>query len=164
MGLISPDYGTIFWMVLSFGVVFFILAKFAWKPIMKGLKDREQSIAGALNAAEEARREMASLKADHEKIMQEARAERDALIGEARKMRDDLISAAREDAAREGANMLQNARKQIENEKLSAIDQIKEQITHLSVEVAERILRHEMKDAQANQQMIHDMLKEMKLN
>lgn len=164
MGLISPAYGTIFWMVLAFSLVFFILAKFAWGPILKGLKDREKSIEDALQSAEAARKEMAALQADHEKIMKEARAERDLLIAEARKMRDEMIESARAEAVKEGEKLLESARKSIESEKLSAIGEIKEQITVLSVQVAEKILRQELKDTGRNEALISDMLKDMKLN
>jgi len=164
MGLISPAYGTIFWMVLSFSLVFFILAKFAWGPILKGLKDREESIEEALQAAEAARKEMAALKADHEKIMMEARAERDILMREARKMRDDLLEAARSEAVKEGEKLLEAARKLIESEKISAIGEIKEQISVLSVQVAEKILRNELSDVTKSDVLINDMLKDMKLN
>ncbi len=164
MGLISPAYGTIFWMVLAFGLVFFILAKFAWGPILKGLKDREQSIEDALQAADAARNEMAALQADHEKIMKEARAERDLLIAEARKMRDEMIETARAEAVKEGEKLIANARTQINNEKVSAIGEIKEQISFLSVQIAEKILRNELEDAQKSEGLIKDMLKDMKLN
>ncbi len=164
MGLISPAYGTIFWMVLSFGLVFLILAKFAWTPIMKGLKDREDSIEDALQAADAARNEMAELKADHEKIMKEARVERDVLLIEARKMRDEMIDLARQEAAKEGEKLMENARKLIESEKISAIGEIKDQISFLSVEVAEKILRNELTDVSKSQTLINDMLKDMKLN
>ncbi|MCK5820893.1 MAG: F0F1 ATP synthase subunit B [Bacteroidales bacterium] len=164
MGLISPAYGTIFWMVLSFGLVFFILAKFAWGPILKGLKGREESIEEALQAAENARKEMAALKADHEKIMTEARAERDVLMVEARKMRDEMLEAARSEAVKEGEKMLENARKLIESEKVSAIGEIKEQISVLSVQVAEKILRKELSDNTKRDALMNDMLKDLKLN
>lgn len=164
MGLISPAYGTIFWMVLAFGLVFFILAKFAWGPILKGLKDREESINEALQAADAARKEMAALQADHEKIMKEARAERDVLMVEARKMRDEMLEAARSEAVKEGEKLLENARKLIESEKVSAIGEIKEQISALSVQVAEKILRKELSDITKSNALISDMLKDMKLN
>ncbi|MEA1877766.1 MAG: F0F1 ATP synthase subunit B [Bacteroidota bacterium] len=164
MGLISPAYGTIFWMVLAFGLVFFILAKFAWGPILKGLKDREESIDEALRAADAARKEMAALRADHEKIMMEARAERDVLMGEARKMRDEMLEVARSEAVKEGEKLLENARKLIESEKVSAIGEIKKQISVLSVQVAEKILRTELSDVTKSEALINDMLKDMKLN
>lgn len=164
MGLISPDYGTIFWMVLSFSLVFYLLAKFAWKPIMKGLKERESSIEEALLSAEAARKEMSELRADHEKVMQEARVERDALLGDARKMREEMLEEAKAESAKEGAKLVESARKQIENEKLSAIEDIRTLISKLSVEVAEKILRKEMADAKKSEALIDDMLKDMKLN
>ena len=164
MGLISPAYGTIFWMVLAFGLVFFILAKFAWGPILKGLKDREESIEDALQAADDARKEMTALQADHEKIMKEARAERDILMIEARKMRDEIIEVARLEAEKEGEKLMDSARKLIESEKVSAIGEIREQISVLSVQVAEKILRNELSDVTTSETLIKDMLKDMKLN
>ena len=164
MGLISPAYGTIFWMVLAFSLVFFILAKFAWRPILNGLKNREKSIEDALQAAEAARKEMAVLQAGHDRIMKEARAERDVLMGEARKMREEMIEAARSEAVKEGEKLLESARRQIDNEKVSAIGEIKEQISILSIQVAEKILREELSDAPRNESLISDMLKDLKLN
>jgi len=164
MGLVSPDYGTIFWMVLAFSVVFFILSKFAWKPIMKGLKMREESIGEALRSAELARQEMSKLQADNEAILQEARVERDALLGEARKIREELIARAREDASLESARVLEKARQQLENEKIAAVADVRRQISDLSVEIAAKILRKELKDAPRHEEMIQEMLKDLKLN
>jgi F-type H+-transporting ATPase subunit b len=164
MGLISPDYGTIFWMVLAFGIVFFILKKFGWGPIMNGIKTREKSIEAALESAELARQEMAGLKADHENIMMEARAERDNLISEARKIKEEMIATAREEAEKEGEKLIIKAKKQIESEKSSAIGEIKEQVAALSVQIAEKILRTELTDTTKNQSLIDDMLKDLKLN
>jgi len=164
MGLVSPDYGTIFWMVLAFGIVFFILAKFAWKPILKGLKDREESIDEALRSAELARAEMARLEASNEAILLEARAERDALLGEARKIREELIGKARDEAAREAEKVVEKAHQQIENEKQAAIADIRRQISDLSVLIAEKIIRQKLKEDTGQEKLIADMLKDLKLN
>ncbi len=164
MGLISPDIGTIFWMVLSFGIVFFILRKFAWGPIMNGIHAREKSIEEALQSAELARQEMAELKADHDKIMIEARAERDTLINEARKIKEEMIEAAKSEAEKEGDKLVEKARKQIESEKASAIGEIRTQISTLSIDIAEKILRVELADQGKEQAMIDEMLKDLKLN
>jgi F-type H+-transporting ATPase subunit b len=164
MGIISPDIGTIFWMVLGFSIVFFILRKFAWKVILQSLKEREQSIEEALSLADKAREEMAVLKADHDSLLKEARAEREAMIGEARKIRADLIEKAKEDASQEADKVLENARKEIENEKRSALNDIKAQVADLSVEIAEKILRKELSIENKQQDYIQSMLDELKLN
>jgi len=164
MGIISPEIGTIFWMVLGFTIVFFILRKFGWKVILQSLKEREQSIEEALLSADKAREEMAVLRADHEALLKEARAEREAMIGEARKIRSELIDKAKSDASLEADKVLENARKEIENEKRSALNEIKAQVADLSVEIAEKILRKELSQDNKQQALIQDMLDEMKLN
>lgn len=164
MGLVSPDYGTIFWMVLGFTLVFIILKKFAWGPITKMLKEREQSINESLNAAVQAREEMTRLKADHDAMMTEARTERDKMMGEARQIREQMIDKAREDAQAESAKLLEQARKQIEGEKVAAVNEIRQQVAVLSVEIAEKILRKELKDRNAQEKLIQDQLSDMKLN
>jgi len=164
MGLISPDIGTIFWMVLAFGIVFLILKRFAWGPILSMLKTRETNIQEALSAADKAREEMALLQADHEKIMQQARAEREEMISEARKMREEMIEVAKTDAEKEADKLIEKAKKQIENEKLSAIVEIKQKVSELSVEIAEKILRTELQDVGRDQKLINNMLDDLKMN
>ena len=164
MGLISPDIGTIFWMVLGFSIVFFILRKFGWGVILKSLKDREQSIDNALKSAEKAREEMSALKADHDILMKEAREERETIISEAKTIRIELIEKAKGDASAEAEKLLEKARKEIENEKRAALSEIKEQVVGLSVDIAEKILRRELSEDTKQQQLINDLLDEMKLN
>ncbi len=164
MGIISPDIGTIFWMVLGFSIVFFILKKFGWAVILKTLKEREESIDEALKSADKAREEMAILRADHESLLKEARAERDTIISEARQIRADLIEKAKGDATLEADNVLESARKEIENEKRSALSEIKAQVADLSIDIAEKILRKELSEDEKHQALIKEMLDEMKLN
>ncbi|MCD6333587.1 MAG: F0F1 ATP synthase subunit B [Bacteroidales bacterium] len=164
MGLVTPDYGTIFWMVLAFGLVFMLLKKFAWKPILNSLKNREQSIREALEAADVARGEMAKLQADNELVLQQARKERDALLDEAREMRESMIEEARDKAALEAEKVVLKARKQIENEKLSALSDIRKQISELSIQIAEKVLRKELSNAADHESLIQEMLKDIKLN
>ncbi len=164
MGIISPDIGTIFWMVFGFSIVFFILKKFGWSIILKTLKEREQSIDEALKSADKAREEMAILRADHEALLKEARAERDSLIAEARQIRADLIEKAKDDAVIEADKVLESARKEIENEKRSALSDIKAQVADLSIDIAEKILRKELSEDAKHQALIKEMLDEMKLN
>lgn len=164
MGLVSPDYGTIFWMVLAFSVVFFILRKFAWGPVLKMLKERDQSIEKALLSANEAREGLSRLKADHQKMLQEAHVQRDLLIAEARQIREQLISKAHEDAVLETSKVLENARHQIENEKLAAITEIRQQVASLSVDIAEKILKRELSDRLKQEILIKEQLSDLKLN
>ena len=164
MGIITPDIGTIFWMVLGFSIVFFILKKFGWKVILQSLKEREQSIEEALLSAEKARVEMAALSADHDARLKEARAEREAMIAEARKIRAELIDKAKSDASLEADKVMESARKEMENEKRSAMNDIKAQVAELSIEIAEKILRQELSKDEKRQALIRDMLDELKLN
>ncbi len=164
MGIISPEIGTIFWMVLGFSIVFFILKKFGWALILKTLKEREESIDEALKSADKAREEMAVLRGDHDLLLKEARSEREKIITEARQIREDLIGKAKEDATVEADKVLESARKEIENEKRSALSDIKAQVADLSVEIAEKILRKELSAEDKQQAFIKDMLDEMKLN
>jgi len=164
MGLISPDIGTIFWMVLGFSIVFFILRKFGWVVILASLKEREDSIDEALQSAEKAREEMTALKADHDSLMKEARSEREKIITEAKAIRAELIEKAKGDAASEADKVLDKARKEIENEKRAALGEIRAQVAGLSVDIAEKILRRELGNDDSQQDLINELLDEMKLN
>ncbi len=151
-------------MVLAFSVVFFILRKFAWGPVLNMLKEREQSIEKALQSANDAREGLTRLKSDHEKMMQEAHVERDLLIAEARQIREQLIATARDEAAKENARLLELAQRQIESEKLAAINEIRQQVASLSVDIAEKILKRELTDRTRQESLIKDQLTDMKLN
>lgn len=164
MGLVTPDYGLLFWMVLSFGVVLFVLAKYAWKPILKSLKDREESIEGALKSAEQAKVEMKQLQANNEKIIIEAKVERDKLIKEARDVKENIIKEAKVQATVEAKKLVETARESIENEKATAITEIKNQVSLLSVQIAEKILKRELTDNADQQKYIDEMLKEINMN
>ena len=133
MGLVTPNPGTIFWMLIIFGIVLFILRKFAWKPILNALKDREESISQALNSAEEAKKEVAGLKADNEKIIAEARQEKNVILREAKEIKEKIISEAKEKAAEETNKSIVLAKQQIEAEKTAAINEMKRQVAELSV-------------------------------
>lgn len=164
MQLVNPDFATVFWMLLSFGAVLFILKKFAWKPILKALKDREESIGGALEAADRAKLEMEQLKADNQAIIQEAKREREIMIREAREVKDNIIKEAKDEASKEADKMVQIARLNIENEKTAALHEIKEQVAVLSVEIAEKIIRQKLKSDKDQRDLINSMLKDTKLN
>lgn len=164
MGLVTPEFGLLFWMMLSFLTVMFILAKYAWKPILKMIKDREKSIEDALQSAENAKAEMNNLKAENEKILQAARNERDTMIKEAREIREQMIAEAKGKAKAEGEKMLTSAREAIQNEKMAAITDLKNQVAQLSIDIAEKIIARELSSENKQKELIGDMLKSVKLN
>jgi F-type H+-transporting ATPase subunit b len=162
--IVSFDYGLIFWMSLTFLTVLFILAKFAWKPIMKAIKDREKSIEDALLSAENAKAEMSNLKAENEKILQAARNERDSMIKDAREIREKMIAEAKNTAKAEGDKLLAQARESIQNEKMAAVTELKNQVAQLSIDIAEKIIARELSSENKQKELIGDLLKEVKLN
>lgn len=164
MELVTPGIGLLFWMLLSFSIVLFILKKFAWKPIMKALKDRESSIEDALQSAEKAKEEMAKLHYENEKIIAEAKEERDKLMKEARGVKDKIISDAKIRTAEETNKMVEIARLNIQNEKVAAISEMKNQVAILSVEIAEKILKQKLSGDKDQKKWIRNLLKEIKLN
>lgn len=164
MGLVTPDFGLLVWMLLSFGIVLFVLTKYAWKPILKGIRNRESKIEEALLAADRTKAEMAKLQADNEKILAEARTERDKLIQEARLMKDKIIDEAKAAAAEESHKLIQTARQSIEQEKKAALKEIKDQVSELSVLVAEKILKEKLSGATHQNEYIEKLLGEIKLN
>lgn len=164
MELIQPGLGLIFWMTLSFGLVLFLLGKYAWKPIMKMLKEREASIESALHAADKAREEMKNLVSDNERLLAEAKNERDAILGEARKIREKMIEEARVRANEEAQRIVDNALERIENEKMAAITELKNQIALLSIEIAEKLIREELSHDKKQEELIRKMLDEIKSN
>ena len=164
MNLVTPDIGLLFWMLVSFSIVLFILKKFAWKPILKSLDDRNTSIQGALDEAKKAREEMASLKSDNEKIIAEAKTQRDAILKEAREIKDKMIADAKGQASAEADRLTSIARENIQNEKMAAITELKNQVAHLSIEIAEKILNTELKEKDKQKAIVSNLLNEVKMN
>lgn len=164
MELVTPGIGLIFWMLLAFTIVFLVLKKFAWKPILKILKDRDNHIAEALNAADRAREEMQKLQADNELILKEARKERDNLLAEARVIKEKLISDAKVAAQDEANKIVMAARASIEKEKIAAIDEMKNQIASFSVDIATKILGSELSNPQKEQQYLSKLIDELNIN
>lgn len=164
MEIIKPSLGTIIWMTLAFSIVFFILAKFVWPPVMGYLKEREKSISDALNAAQLAKEEMMKLKADNEKIIAEAKLERDKIIMEARELKDSIVADARENATAETKKMIEMAKQAIKNEKETAINEMKDQIVSLSVEIAGKLLHKKLEEDGQQKELIEKSLREVKLN
>ena len=164
MDLVTPGIGLIFWTTLFFLILLFILGKFAWPAILTAVKARNESIRQALDAAEKAKKEMAILQADNEKILEEAKAERDGMIREAKQIKDKLIAEAKEKAAEEAKKLVQGARESIQNEKTAAISEIKEQMANLSVNIAEKILRAKLKDSKTQKDLVNKLIREADLN
>ena len=164
MELVTPELGLLFWMLLSFAIVLYLLKKFAWKPILKALRDREENIQKALDSAELAREQMKQLKADNEIIMQEAREERDFLLQDAREVKEKMIAEAKEQANQEAQKIVKAARIKIRNEKAAAIEDIKNQVAALSIEMTEKILKQKLEDRKEQKELIKKLLDEIELN
>jgi F-type H+-transporting ATPase subunit b len=162
--LVTPELGLIFWQLVIFGLVLLLLAKFAWRPILASLKEREDSIENALRMADQAKLEMQQLKAGNEKLLTEARQERDKIMQEATQMANQLIEQAKTKANEEGGRMIVQAREAIQNEKNAALAEVKNTAAQLSIDIAERILRRELADSSSQQQLVNSYLKDVKLN
>lgn len=162
--MIEPGIGLLFWMTLTFIILLFLLAKFAWKPILNAVNEREVSIQDALNQAQLAKEEMAQLKSDNERIIREAKAERDAILKEAREIKDKIVSDAKEAAKTEGDKMIAQARQTIVAEKIAAVSEIKNQIGALSVQIAESILKQKLDNADAHNQLVENILNKSNQN
>jgi F-type H+-transporting ATPase subunit b len=164
MQLVTPDIGLLFWMLVSFLIVFFVLKKFAWKFILNMLYEREQSIEQALKSAEKARDEIEKMQANNERILNEARAEREKIFREAREMKDKIVSEAREQALKEKDKIINDARVSIESEKNMAIRELRNTAAELSVQIAEKLLRRELSNDQKQKELVEQMIREMPVN
>jgi F-type H+-transporting ATPase subunit b len=164
MSLLTPNPGLIFWMLVVFLLVVFILAKFAWKPILKGLKDRENEIQGALDLAERTRAEMAQLKSDNEKLIAEANAIRDQILRDAKDAADRNIAESKDKAAVEAQKMIEAARESIRNEQQLAVSKIKSEVAVLSLQIAEKVLQKELQDKEAQEKLIAELASTARLN
>ncbi|MBL7852532.1 MAG: F0F1 ATP synthase subunit B [Cyclobacteriaceae bacterium] len=164
MELLTPGSGLIFWQAVVFLGLFFLLSKLAWKPILTSLKERETSIQAALDAAEKAKEEMASLKAGNEKLMKEAREERDKILREARdaanRIHDDAQAAAKHNADR----MLEDAKAMINSEKQAAMKDVREIVAKFSLEVAEKVIKKNLSSDKAQQELAQGFAKDIKVN
>lgn len=158
------SFGLFFWQALILVILIILLVKFAWKPIMTAITEREAGIAGALAAAEAARKEMQNLQADNQRILQEARAERDAMIKEAREIKEKMIADAKHEAEAQGEKMIEQAKATIESEKNAAMVELKSQVSGLSLEIAEKILKNQLSDTTAQTQLVEKMLEDVKLS
>jgi F-type H+-transporting ATPase subunit b len=164
MELIKPDLGLLIWMLLSFSIVLYVLAKFAWRPILAALKHRERSIQRSLEAAHRAKEEMAKIEFGNEKITQLAKLERENLLKEAKEIKNNMIEEAKELAKQEAKKIVQDARDSVEQEKNLVINEIKNQIASLSVDIAEKILKQNLGDESTQKKLIDELVKDIDLN
>jgi len=164
MDLITPNPGLIVWMIIIFGVLFFLLSKFAWKPILSSLKERNENIDSALKMAEETRAEMAKLKSDNEAEKAEARKERDLIIKQAKEASERLIIEAKTKAVNESTKIMNDAREAIKQERVAMNAQIKEDMAKFSIEIAEKVIRRELADKKSQQTFVSELIADTKLN
>jgi len=164
MELLVPEIGLVIFQTIAFLLLMFILAKFAWKPVLAAIKQREHDIDEALNKAELAKQEMVRLAAQNEESMKEARAERDLILKEAKTLKDSIINDAKHHAQAEGAKLIEKAKIEIENQKKAALAELKDQVSTLSIDIAERVLRNQLTDKAKQQDLVAGLLKDVELN
>ena len=156
--------GLFVWQSVLFLALLFLLRKYAWKPILSAVEEREEGIKNALDAAENAKQEMQALNADNERILQEAKAERDAILKDAREMKDTIIAEAKAQATAEADKVMTSAREQLNNEKMAAMTDLKNQVASLSIDIAEKILKSELTKDQKQKEMMDKALEEATAN
>lgn len=164
MDLITPELGLVFWTLVTFLILLFILRKFAWKPILGAVSDREEGIKDALASAEKARQEMENLTADNERILQEARVEREAMLKDARDVKNKMIADAKDEAQAQASKMIEQAQLAIESEKKAAMAELKSHVAGLSLDIAEKVVRDELSNKDKQLKLVEDMLGEATLN
>ena len=163
MNFTAPE-SLIFWTTIIFIVFFFLLKKFAWKPILGAVKGREESINNALASAEKAKLEMQNLQADNEKLLTEARAEREAMLKEAREIKNKMVADAKEEAQTQANKMIEQAQAAIESEKKAAMAELKSHVSGLAIDIAEKVVRTELVNKDKQLELVASMLDDAKLN
>lgn len=164
MELLNPSIGIVFWTTIAFLILLFLLRKFAWKPILTTVNQREQKISESLAAAEKAREEMEKLTATNEQLLQEAREERSKILAEAKQIKDKMINDAKDQAKAEADKIAEVNRQEIENQKNAAIAELKDAAANLSLEIAEKVIRKELKEDKAQQAYVKELLTDIKTN
>lgn len=164
MELLVPEFGLVIFQTVAFLLLMFVLGKFAWKPVLAAIKEREQSIDDALNKADLAKQEMARLTTQNEELLKSARAERDHILKEAKALKDSIINEAKTQAHTEGAKLIEKAKIEIENQKKAALFELKSQVSTLSIDIAERVLRSQLEDKAKQENLVANLLKDVELN
>jgi F-type H+-transporting ATPase subunit b len=152
------------WQIVIFVGLILLLKKFAWKPILDAVNEREEGIKNALESAENAKKEMQDLQADNQRILQEARVERDSMLKEAREMKEKIVADAKNEAQAQGQKMIEQAKAAIESEKNAAMNELKLQVSTLSLSIAEKVLKDELSNKEAQTKLVEKMLGDVKLN
>jgi len=164
MQLVTPDIGLLFWMLLSFGILFFLLSKYAWKPILNMVQKREDNIEQALKDADKARERVENMQAENERILGEARAEREKIFREAQEIREKIIGEAREQAVRDKDKIMKDTRASIEAEKNAAIREMRDAAAELSVQIAEKLIRRELSNDQKKKELVEQLIAGIPVN
>ena len=164
MKLVTPEIGLIFWTTIVFLLLLIVLKKYAWKPILAAVDERNKSIEDALKAADKAKKEMLALNTDNERILTEAKKEWDTLLKEGREIKDNIVAEAKDKAKIESDKILITAKEQINNEKMKAITELKNQVAEMSIDIAEKILKSELSDKNKQKELIAEALKSNELN
>lgn len=154
MQLVTPAIGLVFWMGLTFSILLFILRKFAWKPILSSISEREETIHNALTQAEQAKAEMARLQGENEQLLAQARSERDAMLKEAREMREKIIGEAKTSAEEEAKKLIARANDEISKQKNAAMDELKKEVASFSIQIAEKLVSDKLENNEAQQKLI----------
>ncbi len=158
------SFGLFIWQIVIFVGLILLLKKFAWKPILDAVNDREEGIKNALLSAENARKEMQNLQADNQRILQEARVERDNMLKDAREMKEKMVADAKNEAQAQGLKMIEQAKTAIQAEKNAAMADLKAQVSTLSLTIAEKLLKDELSNKEAQTKLVEKMLGDVKLN
>ncbi len=158
------SYGLFFWQLIILIIVIFVLGKFAWKPIVNALEERENGIADALASAEKAKLEMARLTNENEQLLKEAREERDLILKEAKELKDKILAEAKQHAQTEGARLIEDAKREIQEQKLRALAEVKSEVSSLSLDIARKVLTKEFEDQSKQEALVSDLLKDVKLS
>ena len=164
MSLLTPHLGFFVWTLVAFIIVFLLLKKFAWKPILKSLNERESNIANSIAAAEKVKAEMAQMQNENEALLTKAREERAQLLKEARETKDRIINEAKEQAKTEANKIVTEAQAAINAQKMAALTEVKNQVGKLVIEVSEKVLRKQLDNREAQEAHIRDIVKDVKLN
>jgi len=164
MDLLTPGPGLIIWQLFVFVLLVILLGKLAWKPILSSLKEREESIQQALDSAEKAKVEMAALKTDNEKLLREAREERDKILRDAREAANRLHDQAQTDAKKNADKIIEDAKAIIQTEKNAALRDVKSQVAMFSLEIAEKLIKNNLKEDKAQRDLADTFIKDLKLN
>ena len=164
MDLITPEFGLVFWTLITFFILLVILKKFAWKPILGAVSEREEGIKNALASAENARTEMENLQSDNERILKEARLEREGMLKEARELKNKIIDDAKEEAKRQSDKLVRQAQETILTEKKAAISELRAEVAKVSISIAEKVIRGELSDVDKQEKLVKSMLDDNSLN